>query len=61
MTNILTEKIYNYLEKKILLSEEQKECRRKRKWTGDLLFINKMILQGIRMKKKNLAVAWIDY
>ena len=61
LTNILTDKIYNYLEKKMLLPAEQKECRRKRKWTGNLLFIDKMILQGVRMKKKNLAVAWIDY
>ena len=27
----------------------------------DLLFINKMILKEVRMRKKNLAVAWIDY
>ena len=43
------------------MPEEQKGCRRKCKGTGDLLFIDKMILQEERMRKKNLAVAWIDY
>ena len=28
---------------------------------GDLLFIDKMILWDVRMRKKSLAVAWIDY
>ena len=42
---------------KILLPEGQKGCRRKCQGTCDLLFIDKMI----RMRKKNLAVAWIDY
>ena len=29
LTDILTDKIYDYLEKKMLLPEEQKGCRRK--------------------------------
>ena len=41
----------------MLLPEEQNGY----KGTGDLLFIDKMILQEVRMRKKNLAVAWIDY
>ena len=61
MIGILGDEIYDYLEKKMLLSEEQKGCRRKCKGTGDLLFIDKMILREVRMRKKNLAVAWIDY
>ena len=61
LTGILEDEIYDYLEKNILLPEEQKGCRRKCKGTGDLLFIDKMILREVRMRKKNLAVAWIDY
>ena len=61
LTGILADEIYDYLETKMLLSEQQKGCRRKCKGTGDILFIDKMILQEVRMRKKNLAVAWIDY
>ena len=45
----------------MLLPEEQKGCRRKSKRTDDLLFIDKMILREVRMRKKNLVVAWIGY
>ena len=61
LTDILTDKIYDYLEKKMLLPKEQKGCRRKYKGKGDLLFINKMMLQEVQMRKKNLAVPWTDY
>ena len=44
LTSILPDKIYDYLEKKILLLEEQQEFRKRYKGTDDLLFINKMIL-----------------
>ena len=45
----------------MLLPEEQKGCRRKCKGTGDLLFIDKMILREVRVRKKNLAVVRINY
>ena len=59
LTSILADEIYDYLEKKMLLPEEQMGCRRKCKGTSDLLFMDKMILREVRMRKKNLA--WIDY
>ena len=61
LTGILADEIYDYLEKKMLLPEEQKGCRRKSKGSVDLLSIDKMTLWEVRMRKKNLAVAWIDY
>ena len=61
MTGILADEINDYLEKKMLFPEEQKGCRRLFKRTGDLLLIDKMILRKVRMRKKNLAVKWIDY
>ena len=61
LTCILADEIYDYLEKKILLPEEQKGCRQRCKGTGVLLFIDKMILRDVRMRKKDPAVAWIDY
>ena len=61
LTGILADEIYDYLEKKMLLPEEEKRCRRRSKETGDLLFIDKMILWEVRVRKKSLAVAWTDY
>ena len=61
LTGTLADEIYDYLEKKTLFPEKQKGCRRKYKGTGDLLFIDKMVLREVRMRKKNLAVTWIYY
>ena len=61
MTGILVDEIYDYLEKKMLLPEEQKGWRGKFKRTDDLLFIGKMILREVPMRKEKLAVVLIDY
>ena len=45
----------------MLLPDEQKECRQKCKGPGDLLFVDNMILWEVPIRKKDLAVAWIDY
>ena len=60
LTGILADEIYDYLEKKMLLPEELKGCRRKCKGTRDLLLIDKIIPREVRTRKKNLVVAWID-
>ena len=49
------------LVKKKMLCVKMKRCTRKCKGTGDLLFIDKMILRVVQIRKRNLAVAWIDY
>ena len=41
LTGIITEKVYNSLEERELLPEEQKGCRRGSRGTNDLLFIDK--------------------
>ena len=56
LTGTLADELYAYLEKKILLPEEQKGRRRKCKGTSDLLFIDKIVLWEVRMRNKNLAV-----
>ena len=61
LTGILADKIYDYLEKAMLLPEEQKGCRRKQKGVTDLFFDDKMTLWEVQIRKKNLEVAWIDY
>ena len=45
----------------MILHEEQKGCRKKSRGTGDLLYIDKMVLKEAKRRKKNLAMAWIDY
>ena len=61
MAGILSEEIYDFLSTEICLPEEQKGCRKNSGGTNDLLFICKMILREVEMKKKNLSIAWIDY
>ena len=53
--------MYRFLEGNDLLPEEQKGCRRNSKGTADLLFIDKMLLEEVKFRKRNLAMGWIDY
>ena len=41
--------------------KNKKGCMRKYRETNDLLFIDKMIMRELKMKKRNLSMAWIDY
>ncbi len=61
LTGIFSDEIYRHLERQDLLPEEQKGCQRKSKGTGDLLYIDKMLLREVKNRKKNLSVAWVDY
>ena len=56
-----TVETYDFLEKEGILPEEQKGCRRDSRGTGYQLYINKMLLQEVKRKKKNLAMGCIDY
>ena len=47
-----------HLERKSLLPEEQKECRRNLRGTKDQLLIDKMILKNCRRRKTGLGVVW---
>ena len=61
LTALVSDEIYSFLEKNQLLPEEQKGCRRRSRGTADQLYIDRMILREVRMRKKNLAMGWIDY
>ena len=61
MTGIIAEEMYTFLDTNIGLPEEQKGCRKKAKGCHDQLFINRMIMREVRMRKRNLSMAWIDY
>ena len=49
------------MENENLLPEEKKDCRRKSGGTKDQLVIDKTILKHCRKRRRNLAMAWIDY
>jgi len=61
LTALLSDEIYLFLEENQCLPEEQKGCRRKSRGTGDQLYIDKMILREVKVRKKSLAMGWIDY
>ena len=41
----------------LLLPQEQKGCMRKSRETNDLLFIDKIIMREVKMRKQNLSMA----
>ena len=44
-----------------MLSEEQQGCRKRSRGTNDLLYIERAVIREVKSRKKNLALAWIDY
>ena len=60
-TGILSEYTYRHLESEDLLVNEQKGCRKKSRGTKDQLIIDKAVLRECRARKKDLAMAWVDY
>ena len=44
-----------------LFSEQQNGCCKGTRGTGELLFIDQHILNESKTRRKNLAMAWIDY
>ena len=61
LTGVIAEEVYGFLDTNLVLHQEQKGCRRKSRGTSDLLFIDKMISREVKMRKRNLLIAWIDY
>ncbi len=41
--------------------DEQKECRKGSRGTAELLYIDQHVLNESKTRRKNLAMAWIDY
>ena len=54
-------KIYYWLISRGLFPEEQKRYRKGTRGTGDLPYIDQHILKESKTKRKNVAMAWIDY
>ena len=61
LTGVIAEEVHEFLDTNLLSPQEQKGCRRKSRGTNDLLFIDKMIMREVKMRKWNLSMAWIEY
>ena len=55
----IREEIYYSLTSRRLFPEEQKGCRKGSRGTAELLYIDQHILNGNKIRRKNLAMAWI--
>ena len=53
--------IYYTLSSCWLFPDEQKRCRKWSRGTAELLYIDQHILNESKTRRKNLAMAWIDY
>ena len=61
LSGVNADQIYGHLDQQKLLPEEHKGCRKRSRGTNDLLYTDKPVFREIKSKKKNLAMAWIDY
>ena len=61
LTAQIREDIYYSLTSRGLFPDEQKGCRKGSRGTTELLYIDQHILSESRNRRKNLAMAWIDY
>ena len=61
LTSVIADQIYVHLDEEKLLPEEQKGCRKGSRGTNDLLYINSAVINEVKSRNKNLAMAWIDY
>ena len=57
----IREEIYYSLTNRGLFPEEQKGCCKVSRGTEELLFVEQHILNERKTRRKNLAMAWIDY
>ena len=61
LTAQIREKIYYSLTSRGLFPDEQKGCHKGSRDTAELLYIDQHILNESKTRRKNLAMAWIDY
>ena len=51
LASVIAKEVYGFLNTNLLLPQEQKGCRRKSRGMNDLLFIDKMIMREVKMRK----------
>ena len=57
----MADQIHGHLDQQKLLPEEQKGCRKACRGTNDFLYFDRAVIIEVKSRKKNLAVALIDY
>ena len=57
----IRKEIYYSLTSRGLFPDEQKGCRKESRGTAELLYIDQHILNESRTRRRNLAMAWIDF
>ena len=61
LTGVIAEEVYGFLDTNLLLRQEQEGYRRKSRGVNDLLFIDKMLMREVKMRKRKLSMTLIDY
>ena len=44
-----------------VFTRRRERCRKTSRWASDLLYIDRSVIREVKSRKKNLAMAWIDY
>ena len=61
LSGVIADQIDRHLDQQKMLREEQKRCRTRSRGTNDLIYIDRAVIREVKSRKKNLAMAWIDY
>ena len=61
LSGVIADQIDRHLDQQKMLPEEQKRCRTRSRGTNDLIYIDRAVIREVKSRKKNLAMAWIDY
>ena len=61
LTAQIMENIYYSLTSRELFPDKQKGCRKGSRGTAELLYIDQLILNESKTRRKNITMAWIDY
>ena len=56
LTEVITEEMYNSLEREKILPEERKGCKRRSRVTKDQLLIDKTVLKDCKKRHTNLYI-----
>ena len=61
MAVIAADQIYGHQDQQAFLLEEQKGCRKRSRGSNNLLYIDRTVIKEVKSRKKNLAIACINY
>ena len=61
LSSIVTSRMSHYIDADKIISNEQKENANNTYGTIDQLIINKIVMDNVKLKQRNISTAWIDY